>query len=247
MPKCPLGVPSDPQCPQDHSLMPRPPRARAGPWTPIPALRPERRRKNLQPTTTVAWPANTGKASKRPMGLLGYHHAPVETRLRPHPLRHHGGVLHGLGPRSGPGSSRFPGQPPLRPGGGRVRVRGQWAIASGIAARTMRACSRDELICILPLGVAINNAMASTSMHVASPRRPLPAKGVRREAQMWAAPGASRSQLVRRVRPRTPRLAWGLRLAAQMWAAPGASQSLQVKHVPVPIARRARPRPPRLA
>ncbi len=33
------------------------------------------------------------------------------------------------------------------------------AIASGIAARTMRACSRDELICILPLGVAINSAM----------------------------------------------------------------------------------------
>ncbi len=32
-------------------------------------------------------------------------------------------------------------------------------IASGIAARTMRACSRDELICIPPLGVAINSAM----------------------------------------------------------------------------------------
>ncbi len=33
------------------------------------------------------------------------------------------------------------------------------AIASGIAARTMRTCSRDELIRILPLGVAINGAM----------------------------------------------------------------------------------------
>ena len=33
------------------------------------------------------------------------------------------------------------------------------AIAAGIAARTMRACSRDDLICILPLGVAFNSAM----------------------------------------------------------------------------------------
>jgi hypothetical protein len=33
------------------------------------------------------------------------------------------------------------------------------AIAAGIAARTMRACSRDELICILPLGVAFNSAL----------------------------------------------------------------------------------------
>jgi hypothetical protein len=33
------------------------------------------------------------------------------------------------------------------------------AIAPGIAARTMLACSSDELICILPLGVAINSAM----------------------------------------------------------------------------------------
>ena len=33
------------------------------------------------------------------------------------------------------------------------------AIAAGVAARTMRACSRDELICILPLGVAFNSAM----------------------------------------------------------------------------------------
>ena len=32
------------------------------------------------------------------------------------------------------------------------------AIASGIAASTMRACSSDELICILPLGVAFNSA-----------------------------------------------------------------------------------------
>ncbi len=33
------------------------------------------------------------------------------------------------------------------------------AIASGISARTMRACSRDELICILPPGVAFDSAM----------------------------------------------------------------------------------------
>jgi hypothetical protein len=33
------------------------------------------------------------------------------------------------------------------------------AIAAGTAARTMRACSRDELLCILPLGVAINSAL----------------------------------------------------------------------------------------
>ena len=32
------------------------------------------------------------------------------------------------------------------------------AILSGVAARTMRECSRDELICILPLGVAFNSA-----------------------------------------------------------------------------------------
>jgi hypothetical protein len=33
------------------------------------------------------------------------------------------------------------------------------AITTGIAARTMRVCSRDALICILPLGVAFNSAM----------------------------------------------------------------------------------------
>ena len=33
------------------------------------------------------------------------------------------------------------------------------AIATGIAARTMRACSRADLICILPLGVAFNSVM----------------------------------------------------------------------------------------
>jgi hypothetical protein len=33
------------------------------------------------------------------------------------------------------------------------------AIASGIAARTVWPCSCDELICILPLGVAINSAL----------------------------------------------------------------------------------------
>ena len=33
------------------------------------------------------------------------------------------------------------------------------AVAAGTAARTMRACSRDELLCILPLGVAINSAL----------------------------------------------------------------------------------------
>ena len=33
------------------------------------------------------------------------------------------------------------------------------AIAAGIAARTMRACARDELICILPLGVAFNSVL----------------------------------------------------------------------------------------
>ena len=31
-------------------------------------------------------------------------------------------------------------------------------ILYGVAARTMRECSRDELICILPLGVAFNSA-----------------------------------------------------------------------------------------
>jgi hypothetical protein len=33
------------------------------------------------------------------------------------------------------------------------------AIAAGVAARTMRACFRDELRCILPLGVAFNSAL----------------------------------------------------------------------------------------
>ena len=33
------------------------------------------------------------------------------------------------------------------------------SIAAGIAARTMLACSRDELICILPLGMAFDSAM----------------------------------------------------------------------------------------
>ena len=32
------------------------------------------------------------------------------------------------------------------------------AIVAGVAARTMRACARGDLICILPLGVAINSA-----------------------------------------------------------------------------------------
>ena len=32
------------------------------------------------------------------------------------------------------------------------------AIAAGVAARTMRACTREELRCILPLGVAVNSA-----------------------------------------------------------------------------------------
>ena len=47
------------------------------------------------------------------------------------------------------------------------------AIATGIAARTMRACSRADLICILPLGVAFNSVM----------KRRLNWKGVR-----WHAP-----------------------------------------------------------
>jgi hypothetical protein len=64
-------------------------------------------------------------------------------------------------------------------------------IASCIAASTMRACSRDELICILPLGVAFNSAMAYASMHVASPCPPRLAWGLRRAAQLWAALGAS--------------------------------------------------------
>jgi hypothetical protein len=58
------------------------------------------------------------------------------------------------------------------------------AIASGIASRTMRACSSDELICILPLGVAINSAMK---------RRRL-AEGQRRAAYVCAAISASRSR-----------------------------------------------------
>lgn len=33
------------------------------------------------------------------------------------------------------------------------------AIAAGVAARTMRVCARTDLICILPLGVAINSAL----------------------------------------------------------------------------------------
>ena len=57
----------------------------------------------------------------------------------------------------------------------------QGAIASGIAARTMRACSRDELICILPLGVAINSAMKQQRQ----------AEGQRRAAYACAAIGAS--------------------------------------------------------
>ena len=32
------------------------------------------------------------------------------------------------------------------------------AIAAGVLARTMRVCSRSDLICILPLGVAVNSA-----------------------------------------------------------------------------------------
>jgi hypothetical protein len=33
------------------------------------------------------------------------------------------------------------------------------AIAAGVTARTMRACSSDELICFLQLGVAFNSAL----------------------------------------------------------------------------------------
>ena len=32
------------------------------------------------------------------------------------------------------------------------------AVAAGVAARTMRACAREDLVCILPLGVAANSA-----------------------------------------------------------------------------------------
>jgi hypothetical protein len=36
-------------------------------------------------------------------------------------------------------------------------------IAAGVAASTMRACSRDELISILRLGVAFNSALKRDS------------------------------------------------------------------------------------
>jgi hypothetical protein len=69
--------------------------------------------------------------------------------------------------------------------------------------------------------------------------------------QIWAAPGASRSQRAEHV----PRAAFasarhGWRVvcrAAQMWAASRASRSLRAEHVPAPLARRVRSRPPRLA
>ena len=32
------------------------------------------------------------------------------------------------------------------------------SVAAGVAARTMRVCSRTDLICVLPLGVAFNSA-----------------------------------------------------------------------------------------
>ncbi len=64
------------------------------------------------------------------------------------------------------------------------------AIAAGIAARTMRASSTrrgDELICILPLGVAFNSALKRRLIwdgrHVNRHLRPLPMETLQREGR----------------------------------------------------------------
>ena len=64
-------------------------------------------------------------------------------------------VSDGLGPIAGTRAARPHTQPPL---GHAEAVFVAGAIAAGVLARTMQVCSRSDLICILPLGVAINSA-----------------------------------------------------------------------------------------
>ena len=86
--------------------------------------------------------------------VLGRDHAPDGARLRAHPLCQ-GGFRMDWDPAKGPAAPiHLHNHPSALAEAAFVSE----VVSAGVAASTMRTCTRDELICVLPLGVAFNSA-----------------------------------------------------------------------------------------
>ena len=152
-------------------------------------LTPQRRSRSSTSTNTATWAASMQKASKRPPPAIacatgGSTGGPpcVRWSLLPRPLRHLGGIPHGLGPRQGPGSAamRLCSTRRIAIAASRARLRAARATRLSPAGHGRR---QDVLQAaqVCAASGASRSPRASTSPRrsraVTLPRRPRPAAG----------------------------------------------------------------------